>query len=316
MEKEKKKGKINIKLIKLNIVYFKLIFILFFLIKMLCFPKQKKIKVGLCAIGKKENLYAKEFLNHYIRLGYDHIFIYDNNEIGDETFEDLLKDYEYKRMTTIIDYRGLNANRSFKPQFQAYYDCYDSNKEEYDWLSFFDFDEFLELKNSTIKEYLSDEIFKKCDNIKINWLFYSDNEKIYYENKSLLLRFPNALLNDTSNVSTKSIVKGRLKINYWYRMRNPHTTSLPFTSCNSIGKIMSRKSHYNSPPNYEKACLKHYATKSLEEFCIKIKRKYPDHVVILNKDHLKKRFDYYFQRNKKTDEKLDYIKKFFNYKYK
>ena len=39
------------------------------------------MKVALCAIGKEENLYALEFVNHYQNLGYGHIFIYDNNEI-------------------------------------------------------------------------------------------------------------------------------------------------------------------------------------------------------------------------------------------
>ena len=254
-------------------------------------------------------------MNHYINIGYDHIFIYDNNDIGDESFEDLFKHYEYRNKLTIIDYRGYAH-----PQFKAYYDCYEKNNQYYNWLSFFDFDEFLDLKNKlTIKKYLKEAIFEKCDNIKINWLFYSDNDNIYYENKSLFIRFPKPLLNDPSNVSTKSIVKGGLKINYWYNCRNPHTSSLPYIYCNSIGKIMSKKSkkpHYNSPPNYEKASLNHYATKSLEEYCIKIKKGLADQSVTIDEDHLKSRFHYYFERNNKTKEKLEYIKKVFNYDYK
>ena len=49
------------------------------------------IKVCLCAIGKKENLYAEEFIDYYIKLGYDKIFIYDNNDKDDERFEDVLQ---------------------------------------------------------------------------------------------------------------------------------------------------------------------------------------------------------------------------------
>ena len=48
------------------------------------------IKVCLCVIGKKENLYANKFFNHYKKIGYDKIFIYDNNNIGDEKFEGVL----------------------------------------------------------------------------------------------------------------------------------------------------------------------------------------------------------------------------------
>lgn len=63
-----------------------MILILFILIKYLIIL-QKEIKVGLCIIGKKENLYAEEYLNYYIGIGFDHIFIYDNNDIGDENLK-------------------------------------------------------------------------------------------------------------------------------------------------------------------------------------------------------------------------------------
>ena len=42
---------------------------------------KKKLKVCLCVIGKKENLYAREFVDYYRKIGYNNIFIYDNNEI-------------------------------------------------------------------------------------------------------------------------------------------------------------------------------------------------------------------------------------------
>ena len=259
-------------------------------------------------------------MKYYKKLGYDHIFIYDNNNINDERFQKVLLNYISDDFVTIIDYRGFRGKNNH-PQFDAYFDCYQKNYKNYDWLSFFDFDEFLELKNNvTIKQYLSDPIFNKCQNIKINWLFYSGNDNVYYENKSLLERFPKPLLNDSSNVSTKSITRGKLRINYWYITPNPHTTSLPYISCNSVGKIMTRryfrKCHYNSPPNYERAALRHYATKSIEEFCKKIKRGYPDQKVDINKNYLKGNFDYYFERNNITDEKLAFIKEFFNYDYK
>ena len=44
---------------------------------------------------------------------------------------------------TIIDYRN-NKSKNSNWQYKAYYDCYKNNNRKYDWLSFFDFDEFLE----------------------------------------------------------------------------------------------------------------------------------------------------------------------------
>ena len=42
-------------------------------------------------ICKLENLYIQEFIEHYKKLGYNHIFIYDNNDINGERFEDVIQ---------------------------------------------------------------------------------------------------------------------------------------------------------------------------------------------------------------------------------
>ena len=35
--------------------------------------EKNSIKIALCTMGKKENLYIKEFVDYYIKLGIDHI---------------------------------------------------------------------------------------------------------------------------------------------------------------------------------------------------------------------------------------------------
>ena len=47
----------------------------------------------ICTLGKKENKYIREYIGHYKALGVDKIFLYDNNDIDDEKFEDVLSDY-------------------------------------------------------------------------------------------------------------------------------------------------------------------------------------------------------------------------------
>ena len=142
------------------------------------------IKVCLCSIGKKENLYVEEFVNNYIKLGYDKIFLYDNNDKDGERMDDVLKKQIANNFVKIIDLRGFSGKR--QPQFEAYYDCYEKNSNYCDWLSFFDFDEFLYLKNNkNIKQVLSDKKFEKCDNVKINWIVYSDNNLVYYDDRKV-----------------------------------------------------------------------------------------------------------------------------------
>ena len=50
----------------------------------------------------------------------------------------------------------------------------------YDWVAFYDFDEFLILtKDKNIKEYLSRDCFKYANQILINWKTYTDNDLVY-----------------------------------------------------------------------------------------------------------------------------------------
>ena len=56
-------------------------------------PNNDDIKVCLCTIGKEENLYVREYVEHYKKYNIDKIFIYDNNEINGEKFEEVLNDY-------------------------------------------------------------------------------------------------------------------------------------------------------------------------------------------------------------------------------
>ena len=52
-----------------------------------------------------------------------------------------------------MGYRGINIY----PQLEAYRDCYKKNNKKYDWISFFDVDEYLKLilSNLKIQQFLS-----------------------------------------------------------------------------------------------------------------------------------------------------------------
>ena len=47
-------------------------------------------------------------------------------------------------------------------------DCRKNNFKKFDWLIFFDMDEFIFLKNySNVKEFLNQKIFEKCQIIQL-----------------------------------------------------------------------------------------------------------------------------------------------------
>ena len=86
----------------------------------------------------------------------------------------------------IIDWRGQKTQ-----QLKFFEDCYKSNNKKYDWLMFYDIDEFINITNySNIHQYLSQRKFNKCQIIYLNWRLHTDNNKMFYENKKLFERFP------------------------------------------------------------------------------------------------------------------------------
>ena len=145
----------------------------------------KDLSVAICVIAKEENLYIKEFINHYKKLGVKKIFLYDNNELNGENFNDILNDEIRNKFIEIIDYRG-----KISPQRISYNDCFMKNKNKYDWIAFYDVDEFLYIENNyNINKFLSQKKFNNCSSILINWKYYGDNNNIYYEPKKLKKRF-------------------------------------------------------------------------------------------------------------------------------
>ena len=76
----------------------------------------ENLKVCLCTIGKEENLYVREYVSHYKNYNLDKIFIYDNNEINGEKFEEVIGDYISSGFVEIVDARGKIAyqNKAFQ----------------------------------------------------------------------------------------------------------------------------------------------------------------------------------------------------------
>lgn len=267
-----------------------------------------KIKVALCCIGRLENKYAKEFVEYYKELGFDKIFIYDNNYDGEEHFEDVLEPYVTNGFVEIIDYRNKQ-----KCQMQAYTDCYLNHGNEYDWIAFFDFDEYLTINGeNSIKEFLSDKAFDNFQGIHINWMIYDDNDLIKYENKPLLERFTRPIeydkcitYNFPENNHVKSIIRGGLNgFNWNIDTHSPHMNLL---FCNNIGEKCNDEAF--SQYNFDKCYLKHFRTKTIEEYLSnKMERGFADRTY---EDFLKKYgVDFFFKVNTKTKEKEDFIKEY------
>ena len=305
------KKKINQFIFIISILLFLLLFcIIFFEVmqKKFYLPNYKKIKnikVCLCTLGKKENRYIKEFIQYYEKMGVDTIFLYDNNDINEERFEEIIGEYINKSFVKIFNWRG--KKKILLPYLN---DCYKRNYKNYDWLLFYEIDEYIHIKNYTsIKQFLSNPCFKKCQTINLNWIFHTDNNLIYYDNRTLHERFP-----EIQNISktggktkynfVKSIMKGNIPKIYIY---NTHFLSKKLKSCNGFGKIYQLVGQRLRKNDFEFYYIDHYYSKSLEEYVSKINKgcAHYDQSIKYKKDRIK----IFFNINKITIEKLNFIEK-------
>lgn len=254
------------------------------------------MKTALIAIGRLENRYAREFVEHHLALGIDHIYILDNNRQGEEHFEDVLDDYITAGQVTVEDYRDRVL-----VILQAFTEAYNRHKAEYDWIGIWDFDEFLDLKKSKLHTFLNN---RKSNCILINWECYGDNGHVKYEAKPCAERFTKPLPKDlhvqyddhAENEHVKCFIRGGLDSVIYNA--NPHVPAGCQTYETASGNICDESPL--QPFDGKKAVLRHYITKTAEEWVEKFRRGGCDRRFDVWQKQYKDRF---FAYNKKTKEK-------------
>ena len=267
--------------------------------------KADNLKVALCTMGKRENLYVREFVDYYYKLGIDQMFIYDDNEPNTESISDEI-DSQYNQFVTIIKNRNVIKNQSL-----AFTDCYHRNIDKFDWFLMVDMDEFLYIVNDTLKDYLINQNFDKCDFIKIHWALSTDNNLIRYDPRPLFERFKPPFIKDTY---IKTMVRGNISdLTYW--VHSPKYSPKRNITCNNIGeKIIYKTINFEkiNKINVEKAFIIHFRFKSTEELIIKFKRGYSDWLGPRLHDLIYAYIQEYFEQNEITLEKVEYIERELN----
>lgn len=228
----------------------------------------EKYLVLTCARG--ENDYLIEFVNHYLGLGFDKVIICDNND--NNSVEELLKDYIANNTVEIFDCRGFD---SFQVQLYSMF----AHEGNYKWCGYFDADEFLELGiYDNIKEFL--ETIQE-DAVSFNWICFGSNGKYHKEEGSVQERFPEPvrpIVMFKENVFIKSILRGGFNRfeNCWFN--GSHIPMCTNSVKYNIGgmHVVEYQSHTHFPPRYRCGYIKHYYTKSFDEWIKKASRGWPD----------------------------------------
>ena len=253
------------------------------------------------SIDKNFNLLDPQSYGVDFRKFAKKIIIYDDNEINGEKFEDVLEDYINSEKVEIVNIRGFES-----AQFPTYMDCYKKYGYKFHFLLFLDFDDFVTIENNIdINSYLYNKKFKKCETILLNWKMYGDNNLVKYDNRTMIDRFTRPSSNWNKG---KSIVRTNI---YKLIITSSHIIGINTKYfCDSNGKRLFPKSfHQFEVPEKPEAYIKHFYTKTAEEFCNKINKG----DVHFNKNNpnylniLKSKIITFFNFNSITDEKIKII---------
>lgn len=228
-----------------------------------------KYIVITCA--KNEDRYLIEFVEHYLNLGFDKIIFADNND--ENTTYKVLEEYTASGKVEIINCRHFGG---FQVEMYAMFAGYGN----YQWCGYFDADEYLELNCYTnVKDFLKNI---NENSVSFNWINFGSNGEKHYNNKPIQERFKlpvPQIMYFKENCFVKSIVRGG---DCWKGCRF-NGSHVPYIEGNddivyNIGGyyLCNSMTHTHYPFRYKYGYIKHYYTKSFDEWVIKSNRGWPD----------------------------------------
>jgi len=204
------------------------------------------MRIALVCIAKNEDNYIKEWILYHKKLGFNDIFIYQNDWRTDIEGDNIHK----------FELDGLGKQ-------PGVYNIFIRNfKNEYDWAAFFDVDEFLVLKkHKNIEEFIND--YSEFPSIGINWvLFGNNNMEAPNDNYSVLERFTKRQKSVNRHIKTILNLKSNA-------MMNTHCPiNVPNVDCN----YMCFYGPFNPKGDDKIAQLNHYFCKTMPEFLKKCER--------------------------------------------
>ena len=228
------------------------------------FPKyeEDKDKYVVFACAKNEGEYIREWVEYYLGIGFDKVFIADNNDVDDISLYEAIQDYIVSGQVQVFDCRGKDSIQVL--MYSKF--CEIGN---YRWCAYFDCDEFFEMSvYRNIKDFLTP--MEEYDCVSFNWLLFGPNGNMYKQPGGVRERFPvplSPVLYVKENVFMKSIVKGgegRFP-GCWFNGSHIPTTSERADIKYSVGgynePYEQNTIHAHYPPSYKFGYIRHYYTK-------------------------------------------------------
>lgn len=170
-------------------------------------PIMHKHKFSLVGCARWEEAHIVEWVEYHRSIGFDHIYIYSNDD-SPETLCKVLLPYLMQGGEPYITYRHFPF---LGRQIEMYRHFLETYKDETEWLIFLDIDEFLTLKGvNNIHAFIS-VYGRDWDCIYFNWLLFGNNGKMVRDDDSVLTGYTRR--SSTVDPHTKTIIRSAA-VNY------------------------------------------------------------------------------------------------------
>jgi len=270
-------------------------------------------KVAICAVAKDENKYIAEWVSYYLSKGVSHIYIYDNNDGATEVMSGL----SGLSQVTVIPVYGESSLKNKGFQVGVYTEAYKVYGHDYDWMGFFDIDEFVSIDDGLdIPSFLGNPMYDGTHIVHLNWRYYGDNGLVHYEDSPVVSRFKTPASLDVKysdiNNCENQYVKSFIRTGYDEFVLDVHAPRFFGAVCRGADGYFRLPTKSINPICVDNARINHYGTKTIEEY---IERRISNGLYSNNgatgaaKISVKDRLDWFFNVNDVTQAKLDIIHK-------
>lgn len=233
-------------------------------------------------MASNENLYIRDFVKWHLSIGFSNIIIVDNSPVNGEHMEFILADYIAAHRVNIFRMcKKGNTNPQFL-QMIVYTEAYALFHHLFDWMFFIDVDEFVMMtdKSGTVKiyEYLQNDFLKDAEQIRFNWMCYSDNNQLYYDNRPVWVRFPKIMADINKhdwagpypvNQTLKSAVRCTAEYADFIATGSPHWLLTNNGENSVVVSPSGKRRPYNRAVDfmdYDYAFLAHYRSLTVSEY--------------------------------------------------
>lgn len=212
----------------------------------------------ICTIIKNEHKYLQEWIEYHLNLGFTHIYLFE--DYGSKTHRYITDNYPNVTLSTFSDFGILKEEKQLgcTRQLSLYNKFIKDYTDKADWCAFIDCDEFISFSDGYNLQKITEE-FADVNGIYICWQMYGASGLIYEESNKVQDRFKatNVLPEGEKSWSVKSFIN--LKNNNYNEMTSAHH-GVNFVNTFKIETIRLIE-------NYHKMFIKHYFTKSWQEWC-------------------------------------------------